>query len=196
MIHPLRILNVGYRSVNCYLLITEAAKLLIDVGWPNGMQELKWRFAAQGLSVKDITHVLITHYHMDHGAIAQEMKDKGAKLIVMESQGTCLNAQKKFIRPPMQFHEIKDEGNIVLAFNNSRVFLKSLCIKGEIIPTTGHSQDHVTLILNGGIAFTGDLPTENASPAGSDAFSNWQRLRKLKVKRIYPAHGVPYDLPP
>jgi glyoxylase-like metal-dependent hydrolase (beta-lactamase superfamily II) len=43
------------------------------------MQELKWSMAQQGYSVKDVTHVLVTHYHMDHGAIAQEMKDKGAK---------------------------------------------------------------------------------------------------------------------
>ena len=82
----MKILNVGYRSVNCYLLITEKAKLLIDVGWPGGMQELKWSLAAQCISVKEITHVLITHYHMDHGALAQEIKDKGAKLIMMESQ--------------------------------------------------------------------------------------------------------------
>jgi glyoxylase-like metal-dependent hydrolase (beta-lactamase superfamily II) len=82
----LKILNVGYKSVNCYLLITEKAKLLIDVGWPGGMQELKARLEEWGFSVKDVTHVLVTHYHMDHGAIAQEMKDKGAKLIVLESQ--------------------------------------------------------------------------------------------------------------
>ncbi len=44
-----------------------------------GMQEFKWSTAKEGLSVKDMTHVLVTHYHMDHGAIAQEMKDKGAK---------------------------------------------------------------------------------------------------------------------
>jgi hypothetical protein len=47
----LKILNVGYRSINCYLLITEKTKLLVDVGWPGGMQELKWNIAAQGFSV-------------------------------------------------------------------------------------------------------------------------------------------------
>jgi glyoxylase-like metal-dependent hydrolase (beta-lactamase superfamily II) len=82
----LKIINVGYRSVNCYLIISKNSKLLVGVGWPGGMQELKWNLAAKSLSVKDVTHVLITHYHMDHGVIAQEMKDKGAKLIVMENQ--------------------------------------------------------------------------------------------------------------
>ena len=57
--------------------------------------------AKEGYSVKDVTHVLVPTYHMDHGGIAQEMKDKGAKLIVMESQKGHLNDQKKFIKPPL-----------------------------------------------------------------------------------------------
>ncbi len=92
--------------------------MLVDVGWPGGMQELKWSLAEANLSVKDITHVLITHYHIDHSGIAQELKDKGAKLVVMESQIENMNDQKKFIRPPLVFHEIKNEGNIVLAFSD------------------------------------------------------------------------------
>jgi endoribonuclease LACTB2 len=190
----LRILNVGYRSVNCYLLVTEKAKLLVDVGWPGGMQELKWSLSQQGFSVKDITHVLVTHYHMDHGAIAQEMKDKRAKLIVMENQKEHLNDQKKFIKPPLVFHEIKNEDNLLMSFKDSRVFLKTLGVNGEIISTTGHSPDHVTLVLDKGIAFTGDLPSENGAPEGTDAFKDWQQLRAMKVTRIYPAHG-PNDLP-
>jgi glyoxylase-like metal-dependent hydrolase (beta-lactamase superfamily II) len=110
---------------------------------------------------------------MDHDAIAQEMKEKGAKLIVIESQREHLNTQKKFIKPSMIFHEIKNEGNIVLAFKDSRIFLKSLNIKGEITSTTVHSEDHVTLVLDEGIAFTGDLHPENGSPKGSSAFKNW-----------------------
>ncbi|MFI5421270.1 MAG: MBL fold metallo-hydrolase [Nitrososphaerales archaeon] len=190
----MKIVNAGYRSVNCYLLITDNAKLLIDVGWPGGMQELKYILAQSGYSVKEVTHVLVTHYHMDHGAIAQEMKDKGAKLIVMESQKLHLNTQKKFIKPPKVFHEIKMEDNLEVEFKDSRIFLKTLRIDGEIIPTPGHSQDHVSLVVDEGIAFTGDLQPENVSPEGSDSFKDWQRLRKMKVKRIYPAHG-PYDLP-
>ena len=187
-------MNVGYKSVNCYLLVTARAKLLVDVGWPGGMQELKSSLAHNGSGVKDVTHVLVTHYHIDHGAIAQEMKDKGAKLIVMESQKDHLNLQKKFIKQPMVFHEIKDADNTTLAFNDSRDFLKTLGLEGEIIPTSGHSPDHVTLVLDEGIAFTGDLPPENASASGSEDQKSWQRLRAMHVTRIYPGHG-PHDLP-
>jgi glyoxylase-like metal-dependent hydrolase (beta-lactamase superfamily II) len=80
-----------------------------------------------------------------------------------------------------------------LAFKDSRAFLKTLGIDGEIIPTPSHGPDHVTLVLDEGIAFTGDLPPENASSPDSEAFRDWQRLRALGVKRLYPAHGL-YNL--
>jgi endoribonuclease LACTB2 len=190
----MKIVNVGYRSVNCYLIVTEKAKLLIDVGWPGGMAELKSSMAREGYAVKDVTHVLVTHYHMDHGAIAQEMKTKGAKLIVLENQKAHLNDQKRFIKPPEVYHEISLDGNLDLAFKDSRKFLKTLDVDGEIIPTPGHGPDHVTLVLDEGIAFTGDLPPENASPPDSDAYRDWQRMHAMGVRRLYPAHG-PYDLP-
>ncbi len=190
----LRVVNVGYRSVNCYLIITQKAKLLVDVGWPGGMAELKSSMAKEGYSVKEVTHVLVTHYHMDHRGIAQEMKDKGAKLIVLMNQKAHLNDQKQFIRPPAIYHEIKSDYNLELTLRGSRAFLKTLGLEGEITPTAGHGPDHVTLVLDVGIAFTGDLPLENVSPPNSNAFKDWQRLRVLGVKRLYPAHG-PHDLP-
>ena len=55
----------------------------------------------------------------------------------MESQRDHLNIQRKFIRPPMVFHEIREEGNILLKFEDSRVFLRNLGIDGEIISTIG-----------------------------------------------------------
>jgi endoribonuclease LACTB2 len=186
----MKIVNVGYRSVNCYLLITEKAKLLIDVGWPGGMAELKSSMAREGYAVKDVTHVLVTHYHMDHGAIAQEMKTKGAKLIVLENQKAHLNEQKRFIKPPQVYHEISLDGNLDLVFKDSRTFLKTLGIEGEIIATPSHAPDHVTLVLDEGIAFTGDLPPETASPPDSDAYRDWQQLRAHKVRRVYPAHWI------
>ena len=158
------------------------------------MQELKWNLAQNGFSVKDVTHVLVTHYHMDHGAIAQELKDKGAKLIVLDTQRKHLNDQKKFIKPPKVFHEIKNEDNVELSFKDSRSFVKSLGMDGEIVPTIGHCEDHVSLVLDEGIAFTGDLPPENSSPEGSEASNDWKLLRSMNVKKVYPAHGN-YNLP-
>ncbi len=45
----------------------------------------------------------------------------------------------------------------MLEINASRAFLARIGILGEIISTPGHSDDSVTLILDQGVAFTGDL---------------------------------------
>jgi endoribonuclease LACTB2 len=194
----MRIVNVGYRSVNCFLLVTEEARLLFDVGWPGGMGELKGTLAREGFSIKDVTHAIVSHYHMDHGAIAQEVKGKGAVLIVMESQTAHLNDQREFIRPPSVFHEIGPEGNVVLRFDESRKYLGKLGLDGEIVATPGHCPDHVTLVLDGTggdrIAFTGDLPPQSGCEEGSGGEADWRRLRAMGVRRVYPAHGR-FDLP-
>ncbi|MGO8805866.1 MAG: hypothetical protein ACLQO7_04590 [Candidatus Bathyarchaeia archaeon] len=59
----------------------------------------------------------------------------------------------------------------------------------------GHSVDHVSLVLDEGTTFTGDLPPENSSPKGGGALRDWQHVRAMKAKRIYPAHGQSYELP-
>ncbi len=157
------------------------------------MSELKRSMALKGRSVKEVSHVLMTHYHIDHAGIAQELKDKGAKLIVMENQKDHLNDPKRYLRPPMVFYEIRNDANVNLRFDDSRAYLEGLGILGEIIPTPGHGPDHIALVLDEGMAFTGDLPPENATEEGTDAYWDWRRLRSMNVKRVFPAHGK-FDL--
>jgi glyoxylase-like metal-dependent hydrolase (beta-lactamase superfamily II) len=78
-----------------------------------------------------------------------------------------------------------------LKFADSRKFLAGLGLAGEIISTPGHSDDSVTLILDEGFAFTGDLPPlfmvaeEDHVTRGS-----WDKIYQHKVTRIFPAHGA------
>ena len=61
----LRFISLGSGSSgNCYVLYTENDALLIDVGV--GTRMLKKRLREAGLSMNDITAVLVTHDHADH----------------------------------------------------------------------------------------------------------------------------------
>ena len=56
----------------------------------------------------------------------------------------------------------------------------------------------MTLVLDIGCAFTGDLTLESMV-AEEDAFvvgRSWQLLRDREVTTIYPGHGAPYYLQP
>ena len=86
--------------------------------------------------------------------------------------------------------DIEVTGINAIAVNETREKLRSIGIDGEIISTPGHSPDSVTLILDEGIAFTGDLTPEIALP-DDDVIcrSSWKNIYGKKVTKIYPAHG-------
>ena len=64
-------------------------------------------------------------------------------------------------------------------------------IAGEIVPTPGHSDDSVSLVLDSGEAFTGDLT--HPQMAGEDELemvkASWRGLRDLGAVTVYPGHG-------
>jgi endoribonuclease LACTB2 len=91
------------------------------------------------------------------------------------------------MKPEHLYVEIDPSDAITLRLADSRAFLAQYGIHGEIIHTPGHSDDSVTLVLDEGAAFTGDLPRpEVLSGTPLDA---WQRMRALGVGRVYPGHG-------
>ncbi len=187
----MNIVNVGYNSTNYYLLEPDRTGLLIDVGWPGTLPKLLSILKRKGVAFQKIKYLLVTHYHPDHAGLAQEMKEQGVQLIVMDSQGAFIPTLAKYMKPKDHYREISLEGNIQLSADASRGFLRSIGVDGEIIYTLGHSDDSVTLILDEGIAFTGDLPNPNAMPGepGGQIERSWARIRSFPVKTIYPAHG-------
>jgi endoribonuclease LACTB2 len=59
------------------------------------------------------------------------------------------------------------------------------------VPTPGHSDDSVSLLLDDGSAFTGDLtPPELTEERNADvAAASWRLLRRPGAVRVYPGHG-------
>jgi ribonuclease/clavin/mitogillin len=187
----MNIVNVGYDSTNYYLLEPDNVGLLIDIGWPGTLPKLLSILKRKGVGFQKIKYLLVTHYHPDHAGLAQEMKEQGMKLIVMDSQIAYIPALGRYMKPKDAYHEISLEGNVNLRADESRKFLSSIGVSGEIIYTPGHSDDSVTLILDEGMAFTGDLPNPMAAAgeAVSLVESSWAKIRSYRVKTIFPAHG-------
>ena len=188
---PTNILNVGYDSTNYYVIGTPAPKLLVDIGWPGTLSKLVHALQRYNLQLKNIPYALATHYHPDHAGLAQDAKQQGVKLIVMENQTSTLADFGKYMKPENHYTPILLKDNISLRFDESRKFLAGMGLTGEIIATPGHSDDSVSLILDDGLAFTGDLHTpEFASEDQQEkTIISWQKIRSLGVNSIYPGHG-------
>ena len=87
--------------------------------------------------------------------------------------------------------DISLDANVVISATESRALLEKIGIPGEILYTPGHSDDSVSLLLEDGSVFTGDLtPLEGAwGEAGEVVKASWQLLKEKGARRIYPAHG-------
>ena len=188
---PMNIVNVGYDSTNYYVLGAGGAYLLVDCGWPGTLPKIEATLKRKDIPLGAIRHLLVTHYHPDHAGLAQELKERGVRLIVLESQRPAIPLLKTLMKRERRYHDIALHDNIDLRCGDSRAFLRGLGIAGDIISTPGHSDDSVTLVLDAGAAFTGDLPSPpRLEDAGSAVVAaSWARLRALGVARVYPGHG-------
>ena len=192
----MNIVHVGYDSTNYYVLADSRPRLLIDVGWPGTLAKLQHQCKRANIQLTDIGHLLATHYHPDHAGLVQELKRLGLKLILLSNQVSAVPTLRTYMKPQNHYVDIDLNDNIVLDCKDSRAFLTTLGIGGEIIPTPGHSDDSVTLILDEGAAFAGDLPHPMMiiDDEQSAARKSWSDIRALGVKTIYPGHGPSWKL--
>jgi endoribonuclease LACTB2 len=185
------IVNVGYLSTNYWVVSADRSRLLVDLGYPGTMGTLRARLKQMDIPLAEIKYALATHYHIDHAGLAQELKMEGVGLLVLETQVAAIPLMKQFTKPQDHYVDILLDGNLNISFEESRSLLSQMGILGEILPTPGHSVDSVSLLLDDGSVFTGDLtPLEHAwGEAGKVVKASWQVLREKGAKRIYPAHG-------
>lgn len=191
MARAVSIVNVGYRSTNFWVLSTQKARLLVDLGWPGMFGALEGELKRKDIPVGEITHGFATHFHMDHAGCAQDLKNRGMRLIVTPEQVDFIAPMKGNIKPDAGYTEIRLTDNVVVPIAESRAYLATLGIEGQLVHTPGHSDDSVTLLLDSGEAFTGDLThpnfaTEETLPAVT---ASWRRLRDLGAKTVHPGHG-------
>jgi len=187
----MNIVNVGYDSANYYVIEQNGARMLIDVGWPGTLQKLLANLKRKSLSLGDLSCLLVTHYHPDHAGLVQELKDLGLKHLLLEEQIPAIAQLKNYMKPTSGYVEILVQGSILIKIAESRAWLNKIGVKGEIVHTPGHSFDSVSLVVDEGAAFTGDLlPTSLATEEQAEIIqASWNRLKSLDVHTIYPGHG-------
>jgi ribonuclease/clavin/mitogillin len=188
----LTIVNVGYRSTNYWIVSAGNSRLLIDLGWPGTMATMRASLKRMGVPLKEIRYALATHYHIDHAGLAQELKLAGVPLLVLETQVAAIPLMRQWTKPQDRYMDIAPDGNVTISFAESRSRLEQIGIAGEILPTPGHSDDSVSLLLDDGSAFTGDLtplPYAGQDDSGIAVAASWRLLRERGAVRIYPAHG-------
>jgi ribonuclease/clavin/mitogillin len=185
------IVNVGYRSTNYWVVSAGTSRLLVDLGWPGTMGQMRANLRRMDIPLDEIRYGLATHYHIDHAGLAQELKQAGVPLLVLEAQVSAIPMMKRWTKPQDNYVDITLHDNVTISFAESRTVLEQIGIPGEIVHTPGHSDDSVSLLLDDGSVFTGDL-THPAYVRERDAplvWASWRLLGERGATRVYPAHG-------
>jgi len=190
------IVNVGYRSTNYWVVSAGRSRVLVDLGWPGTMGTLRANLRRMDVPLNEIRYGLATHYHIDHAGLAQELKDAGVPLLVLDVQVRAIPIMKTWTKPQDNYVDIAVHDNVVISFKESRSVLERVGIPGEIMRTPGHSDDSVSLLLDDGSAFTGDL-THPGLVGGNDVAvvtASWRLLRERGATSVFPAHGPVWQL--
>ena len=213
-IHPIK-LGVTWS----YIIRAEGA-ILIDGGAPKQAKNFMKGIETLSIKPEDIQLIVITHGHWDHIGSAKEIKEiTGAKIALHRNEKDWLEKSLKPLPPAVTpwgriFAKIMamflpfvhvPATTVDVVLGDEELSLVEYGIPGTIIPTPGHSMGSVSVLLETGDAFVGDLAM-NGFPMrigpGLPIFAedlqkvrkSWQLLLERGAVTVYPAHGKPFSV--
>ena len=144
------------------------------------------------IKVNNIKYVLATHYHPDHMGLISELMKQGAMLLLIDVQRDYVHfSDSIFARDRLPYTPIDESLGTIISCSESRAFLLRAGITGEIIHMHSHSEDSVSLIMDDGDCFVGDLePFEyiDVYEENEKLKSDWEHILSFQPKRIFYSH--------
>ncbi len=211
------IIPISLGIVTSYVLRGRSV-IAIDAG-PQGKAERFARgLARSGILPEHVQLIVLTHGHWDHIGSARDVKAlTGAKLAMHQADRASL--EESLVRLPpgttawgRAFIAIErlflpritiPAATVDVILGDDPLSLADYGIPGRILHTPGHSPGSVSILLDTGEAFVGDLamngfplrrtpglPIIAEDPTA--VVDSWHRLLKAGARVVYPAHGKPF----
>ena len=187
--------KLKYGNTNTYFISGTKGSILLDTDYAGTLQMFYKEIKKNGISLKDITYILATHYHPDHMGLVGELVNMGVKFLVMDTQVPILHFSDEIFRRDKTLRllpSVPEDKAEVIACKDSRAFLAALGIDGEIVSTPSHSEDSITLVLDSGDCFVGDLePMEyiDGYEENSALRADWEKIMNVSPRVIYYGHA-------
>ena len=183
-----------YTGTGVYIIGNESVAV-IDPGpdTPNHREAL-WK----ALEGRTVSHVLVTHHHMDHSPLAKPLA---------AAHGCKVYGYGLQMREP-EGGEVRLEAGDDLSFMPDVEMRDGDVVKGkgwtlEALHTPGHTSNHLCFaLLEENILFSGDhimgWSTSVVSPPDGhmgDYLKSLERVKARNFTRIWPTHGTSIDAP-
>jgi glyoxylase-like metal-dependent hydrolase (beta-lactamase superfamily II) len=210
-----RVQGIAFSS---YLIETSDALFLVDSGFRWFGPLVSGKIRSLGRNFSDLRLAVLTHPHIDHVGAIPELKRLGAFSIAAHPGAVpALRDGGRVYSPPTQLWTRAVEWLATTALPLMRLpaivpthtpadgeRLDAFGLAGTLYHTPGHSDWCVSLLLDNGVAFVGDLlvgaghMTTRLSPPAmavdqSRALSSVRKLLAAGAKRFMPAHGKAFD---
>ena len=213
------IITIPLGFVQCYVLKGEGI-VAVDSGAPGKGSLFARTLEAKGIRLQDLNLVILTHGHWDHiGSAAELTSLTGAPLALHKAEASWLENSIKPLSPGintwgrilnmlqtpyLSFIKIPPS-KVEIEIEDDGMPLEDYGLPGRVVHTPGHSSGSVSVVLDSGEAFVGDLAINKfpicvtpSLPIFADDQSalidSWHKLIRLGVSKVYPAHGKPFPI--
>jgi hydroxyacylglutathione hydrolase len=194
---------------NAYVIELPSALVLVDAGSPGDEKKILTRLDTFG--GKPLQLIYITHAHLDHyGAAASIQRATNAPLAIHAEDASALSkgethlgyvrgrgrltaalmpiVRRLFPVEPIRADHVVQDGQDMQDFG----------MPGYVLHTPGHTPGSTSLIVDGRLAFVGDLLSTSNKPHTQRLYANdWseidkslERLKTLDLEWLYPGHGL------
>ncbi|MFT3894536.1 MAG: MBL fold metallo-hydrolase [Anaerolineales bacterium] len=201
-------------AIASYLIRTGDAVVLIESGPGSTLAGLEAGLASQGLSPRDVTHVLLTHIHLDHAGAAGWLARQGAQIYVHPVGAPHMLNPEKLIASATRIYGDKmdtlwgeflpvPQDQLIIPNDAEAIRIGN----AEFIPlnTPGHAEHHYSYLFEdvifsgdvGGVRIPGYRYLRVPMPPPELHIERWHesitRLHKQNVTHIAPTHFGIFD---
>ena len=185
-------IKLKYGNTNTFHISGNQCGLLLDTDYAGTLHAFYKALKKNGIGTDAVSYVLATHYHPDHMGLISELMNQGAKLLLMDVQKAYVHfSDSVFEKDKLPYLPINETSATVISCEESRSIFEKMGIFGEIIHAPSHSEDSISLILDDGDCFVGDLEPYEYLEAYEDNVPlkrDWDHILSFRPKRIFYAH--------
>ena len=196
-------------AIACYAIPHKHGVALVECGPGSTLSALREGLQAHGFAIQDVSHVFLTHIHLDHAGAAGWLARQGAQVYVHPVGAPHLQNPEKLLASAARIYGDQmdalwgeflpvPEGKLTILQDEETVDVDGLCI--QALDTPGHAEHHLVYLLDdicfcgdiGGVRLAGTYHLRLPMPPPEFHPEKWRkslrRLRDEKFSRIAPTH--------